>query len=113
MKLKLFLLLSWTLIVLVTWKAISLQGINWPNVFFGDILNHPWRAQFNIDFLIHLFLFASWVTWRERSKLTGIICGFLCIFGGGLFGFLYLIFISIQSKGNLKEFFMGAHAHQN
>ncbi len=110
MKLKLFLFLSWTLIVVVTWKAISAQGVNWPSVFFGDILNYPWRAQFNIDFLIHLILFASWVVWRERSKVIGIICGFLCIFGGGLFGFLYLLFASIQSKGNTKEFFLGTHS---
>ncbi|MFK7814758.1 MAG: hypothetical protein AB8B92_00330 [Gammaproteobacteria bacterium] len=113
MKLKLFLLLSWTLITVVTWKAVTLLGINWPSVFFGDILNHPWRAQFNIDFLIHLILFASWVVWRERSKITGAICGFLCIFGGGLFGFLYLLFISFQSKGNASTFFMGMHnTHQ-
>jgi len=109
MKLKLFLFLSWTLMIVVTWKAINSLGINWPSVFFGDILNHPWRAQFNIDFLIHLILFASWVVWRERSKVTGAICGFLCVFGGGLFGFLYLLFIGFQSKGNTKEFFLGAH----
>jgi len=112
MKLKIFLLLSWILMVVVTWRAISLLGADWPSVYFGDILSHPWRTQFNIDFLIHLFLFASWVVWRERSKVIGVICGFLCVFGGGLFGFLYLLLISFKSKGNAREFFMGTHNTQ-
>jgi hypothetical protein len=112
MKLKLFLFLSWTLMVVVTWKAIDVLGVNWSSVFFGDILNHEWRAQFNIDFLIHLFLFASWVVWRERSKVTDVVCGFLCIFGGGLFGFLYLLFISFKSRGDAREFFLGMHNTQ-
>ena len=109
MKLKIYLLLSWILMVVVTWKAVSLLSIDWPSVYFGDILIHPWRTQFNIDFIIHLFLFASWVVWRERSKVMGLICGILCVFGGGLFDFLYLLFISLQSKGNAREFFMGIH----
>lgn len=69
MKLKIYLLLSWILMIVVTWRAVSILSVDWPSVYFGDILNHLWCTQLNIDFLIHLFLFASWIVWRERTKV--------------------------------------------
>lgn len=107
--LRIYLLFAWLVMIVVTWLAVKSLGIDWPSIFFGDILNNEWRAQFNIDFLFHLILFCSWVIWRERSKLVGVVCGILCIFGGGLFGFMYLFFVSLKSEGNVSKFFLGKH----
>jgi len=107
-----FLLVSWILIIGVTIYAVIQEGFNWPAVYFGDLFGHPWRSQFNADFLIHLFLLASWVYWREESKLKGAVYGFLSIFGGGMFGFMYILLASVKSKGDSKRFFLGAHANQ-
>ncbi len=105
-----FLLLGWLTMLVVSWRAVSDLGYNWPQVFFGDIAQHTWRAQFNIDFLIHLLLFAAWVIWRETSRLTGIVCGFFCIFLGGLFGFPYLLATTYRSGSDTRRFLLGKHA---
>ncbi len=75
--LRIFLLAGWLIMLVLSWRALTDLGYNWPRVFFGDIADNTWRAQFNIDFLIHLLLFATWVVWRETSRITGIVCGFL------------------------------------
>ena len=110
MKFRSFLLFSWILIIVVTWHAVNVLGFNWPIIFFGDLINHPWRSQFNTDFLIHLLLFGSWVVWREQSKSVGLFCGFWCVIGGGLFGFLYLLVTSYRAQGDINVFFLGKHS---
>ena len=105
-----FLLIAWVLIVGVTLYAVIREGLNWPAVFFGDLVGHPWRSQFNTDFLIHLFLLAFWVFWREESKVKGAIFGFLSIFGGGLFGFMYILVASVRAGGDPKKMLLGHHA---
>jgi len=74
--LRIFLLAGWLIMLVLSWRALTELGYNWPDVFFGDIADNTWRARFNIDFLIHLLLFATWVVWRETSRLTGLFAGF-------------------------------------
>ncbi|MGD9340927.1 MAG: hypothetical protein PVG76_08330 [Chromatiales bacterium] len=74
--LRIFLLAGWLIMLAMSWRALTELGYNWPDVFFGDIANNTWRARFNIDFLNHLLLFATWVVWRETSRLTGLFSGF-------------------------------------
>ena len=100
--LRLFLVISAFTIFLVTYIAIEDQGIFWPTVFFGDILNLGWRSQFNIDFLIHLLLLATWIAWREGNTAKGYVFGFLSIFMGGMFGFLYVLYATFEAKGDPK-----------
>ncbi len=71
-----FLIFSIVVIYLVTIFAINNTGFNWPVVYFGDMLNLDWRSQFNTDFLIHLFLLATWVSWREGFTIKGHVFGF-------------------------------------
>ena len=97
--LRLFLLFSAVLIFAITFFAINANGFNWPSVFFGDILEMNWRSQFNVDFLIHLFLLATWIAWREGFTAKGYLFGFLSIFMGGMFGFLYILYATYQAKG--------------
>ena len=100
----------WVALVGVTWRAIAELGLGGGNVFLSD-LSHPWRAQFNIDFLLHLLLFAVWVVWRENSKLLGIVCAVLCVFGG-MFTFPYLLVAALRSRGDFRALLLGAHARK-
>ena len=107
--LRLFLILSTVLIFIVTFFTVNTNGLNWPSVFFGDILELDWRAQFNVDFLIHLYLLATWIAWREGFTVKSYFFGFLSIFLGGMFGFLYILYASYQAKGNPKKLLLGEH----
>jgi len=84
--LRLFLLTSTLIIFAITIYVAMKQGINWPSIFFGDIANLNWRSQFNVDFLIHLTLFATWILWREG----------------------YLL-ITYQANGDVKKMLLGTH----
>ena len=108
--LRIFLVASTIIIYVSTAYAISAQGVNWPRIYFGDILGLDWRSQFNTDFLIHLFLFATWICWRERFTTRGYVFGFLSIFMGGMFGFPYLLVAAVQAKGDPKLILLGDHA---
>jgi hypothetical protein len=86
------------------------HGVNWPAVFFGDLLDLDWRSQFNIDFLIHLVLLATWISWREGFTVRGFVFGFLSIFLGGMFGFPYLLHAIYKASGDPGAILLGVHA---
>ncbi|MCC2659024.1 MAG: hypothetical protein K0Q76_4132 [Panacagrimonas sp.] len=86
------------------------QGFAWPLVFFGDLVAMDWRTQFNADFLIHLFLLATWIWWREGCNGRGLLFGFLAISQGGMFGFPYLIYISYKANGDPAAIVLGVNA---
>ena len=98
-------LLVFTLLIFaISIYAVILQGFNWPAVFFGDLLQLDWRAQFNADLLMHLLLLAVWAWWR------GVVIGFLCVSWGGMFTFPYLLVLIVRNRGDAKGFFYGAQA---
>lgn len=103
------LIISAVIIFAITFLVTTSNGANWPSVFFGDILELNWLSQFNVDFLIHLFLLATWITWREGFTAKGYFFGFLSIFLGGMFGFLYILYASVQAKGDPKALLLGEH----
>ncbi len=105
-----FLAFSIVIIYAVTILAIKDTGFNWPIVYFGDLLNLDWRSQFNTDFLIHLFLLATWISWREGFTPKGHIFGFLSIFMGGMFGFPYILIAIYTAKGDPKKLLLGVHS---
>ncbi|AFY39649.1 hypothetical protein Lepto7376_3446 [[Leptolyngbya] sp. PCC 7376] len=107
--LRTFLIFSTVAIFGVTIYAVIGQGFNWPAVYFGDLLYLNWRSQFNTDFLIHLFLLGTWISWREGFSAKGFVFGFLSIFLGGMFGFPYLLYATYQAQGNPKEILLGVH----
>ena len=108
--LRIFLLVNSVLIYVFTIYAANAQGINWPAVFFGDLLNLDWRSQFNFDFLVHLFLLATWIAWREGFTGKGYLYGFLSIFMGGMFGFPYILVATYQAGGDPRKILLGVHA---
>lgn len=101
------LVVLWVLMIGITWRALHLLGSEGGMVFVTDFL-HPWRAQFNTDFFLHLLLFATWVFWREKSKAVGLVCALLCMLGG-MFTFLYLAIAVYLAKGDVKTLLLGAH----
>ncbi len=108
--LRVFLVVSTLLIYAVTIAAISTSGLNWPAVALADLLALGWRSQFDTDLLIHLFLLATWVVWREGGNGKAYVLGFLSIAMGGMFGFPYLIYASYKARGEPKALLLGVHA---
>ncbi len=107
--LQLLLAIFWIAMLGITFYAVHALGSEAGMVFVSDFL-HPWRAQFNTDFSLHIVLFAIWVFWREKSRTTGSICALLCLMGG-LFTFLYLLMAVQRAKGNVKNLMLGTHAN--
>jgi hypothetical protein len=108
--LRTFLVASTVAIFAISIYAAVTKGINWPAIYFGDLLHLDWRSQFNTDFLIHLFLLATWITWREGFTAKGFLFGFLSIFMGGMFGFPYLLVVTYKEKGDPRGVLLGVHA---
>jgi len=110
--LRLFLFVSTIIIYAVTIVAALSYGINWPAVYFSVLIQGNWRSQFNADFLIHLFLLATWVAWREGFTIRGYVFGFLSIFMGGMFGFPYILYATYKANGDPRGILLGIHAKQ-
>jgi len=108
--LRCFLLVSTVAIYLITFVVSVSYGINWPAVAVGDILALNWRSQFNMDFVIHLFLLVTWICWREGFTAKGFAFGFLSIVMGGMFGFPYILYATYVAKGDPKALLLGSRA---
>jgi len=108
--LRYFLVLSTIIIYSITVIAINGYGVNWPAVAIGDLASLSWRSQFDIDFIIHLLLLATWVVWREGATTRAYLFGLLSVVMGGMFSFPYIVYTSIKAKGNVKDMLLGVHA---
>lgn len=107
--LQILLAMFWIGITAITFRAVHELGSEGGMVFVSDFL-HPWRAQFNTDFSMHVVLFSLWVFWREKSKAVGLTCALLSL-GGGIFTFFYLLVAVSRAKGNAKSLLLGVHAN--
>ena len=107
--LRALLIVSTIAIYLFTYAAAASHGVNWPAVAINDILALNWRSQFDIDFVLHLLLLATWISWREGFTAKGYAFGFLSIVMGGMFSFPYILYATYIAKGDPKEVLLGAH----
>lgn len=107
--LRVFLFASTIGIYAITVIASMSQGINWPALAISDIMALGWRSQFDIDFLIHLFLLAAWVVWREGANGKAYVFGFLSVVMGGMFTFPYVLYASYKAKGKPRDLLLGIH----
>jgi hypothetical protein len=99
---------GWAILLFVSIKAVSTMGAGVAGkVFIGDF-SHPWRAQFNTDFTIHLLLVAAWMIYRSKNWLVGLVFGFLAINLGGVFTLAYILVASIQAKGDFRKVLLGS-----
>lgn len=83
------------------------HGWNLVPVFFGDMVAMTWPGQFNTDFMSFLVLSATWTMWRNNFSGVGIGLSVLALFGGIMFLAPYLLFLSFQANGNIREVMLG------
>ncbi|QKS00289.1 hypothetical protein F9288_12135 [Sphingomonas sp. CL5.1] len=103
------LLAAWVIMLWVSRHAIAAMGTSAAGaVFFGDMA-HPWRAQFNVDFGLHLLLIAAWMLYRARNVATGLITALLAIMCGGAFTFAYLAWLVWTTRGDPRAILLGQH----
>jgi len=110
--LRTFLSISTLLIYAVSIYVIVTMGINFPAVYFGDLLKLDWRSQFNTDLLIALCLFLIWVIWREGFTAKGFLFGFMFTSLGFMFGCPYLLYATYKAQGDVKTLLLGVHAEK-
>ena len=75
--------------------------------FFGDILAMTWLGQFNFDFLGFLILSATWTAWRNQFSAPGLGLALVALFGGIPFLTTYLLYLSFQTRGDIRVILLG------
>jgi len=105
---RILLIVGWLALAWATMRAAGMGLDLAGDFFFGD-MSHPWRGQFNIDFLAHLLLMAFWMWWTEKNRLFAPLVGLLAIVGGAFFSFAYLLFRSFGGDKSLSHFLLGRH----
>ena len=104
---RILLIVILTAIVAYTVVVILNHGLGLFAVFFGDIARMAWPGQFNLDFLGFLILSGFWLAWRHHFSPGGLALGVLGVLGGAPVLTLYLLIVSVQSKGNVAVMLLG------
>jgi hypothetical protein len=105
-----FLLLAWAAATgTMVWATAEMGFSAGITIFLGDFA-HPWRAQFNADFLAHLILMGAWIFYREPSEVGRWVCAPAAIFLGGAFSFLYIVVAATRAGGDPRALLLGRHA---
>src|SRR5271170_990371 len=95
---RVLMVIAWLAMVWISYVAIRDMGASVAVKIFFDDYNHPWRAQFNSDFLVHLLLAMTWFLYRFKSPWKGILCAVLTWFIGSVF-VLPFIFVTLARNG--------------
>ena len=96
--------------VLLVYTAVVIADHGWNllSIFFGDMAAMTWPGQFNLDFMFMLMLSGLWVAWRHRFSGAGLLLAVVAVFGGASFLSIYLLVVSLQAKGDMREVLLGA-----
>ena len=97
-------------LTIYTGVVVAGSGWNLLGVFFGDMAKLGWPGQFDLDFMMMLALSALWVAWRHRFSPAGLGLAVLAFFGGSLFLSVYLLVLSLQARGGVRDILLGARA---
>jgi hypothetical protein len=102
-------LLAVLLLIIIGYTAVVVgnHGMGLLDVFFGDMASMGWPGQFNLDFMFLLMLSALWVAWRHQFTSVGLALGVAALFGGSLFLSAYLLVVTGQAKGDMKQVLLG------
>jgi hypothetical protein len=97
--------------VLLVYTAVVIADHGWNllSIFFGDMAAMTWPGQFNLDFMFMLMLSGLWVAWRHRFSGAGLLLAVVAVFGGASFLSIYLLVVSLQAKGDMREVLLGAN----
>ncbi|QGN53228.1 hypothetical protein GKE62_00315 [Novosphingobium sp. Gsoil 351] len=102
----------WLVLAIYTGVVVSEHGLNLLPVFFGNISQAAWPGQFNLDFFCFLILSALWTAWRNSYSAMGLLLALLAFFGGAGFLLPYLLYLSLQTKGNMHAALVGPRQAQ-
>jgi hypothetical protein len=102
------LVLMWLAVAGYTLVVIAEHGTDLLAVFLRDVRATGWPGQFHLDFLCFLVLCGLWVAWRHDFSAKGLGLGLLAPVGGILFLAAYLLVLSLQANGSMKEVLLGA-----
>jgi hypothetical protein len=104
---RVLLVLMWAVLAGYTAVVVLNHGMGLLPVFFADMSKLGWPGQFNLDFMFMLTLSGIWVAWRHRFSAMGMALGVLAFFGGAFFLCVYLLALSVQAKGDVREMLVG------
>ncbi len=104
------LMVLWSALVFYTGNVIAKDGWNLFSAFFGDMAEWTWPGQFNLDFMMMLFLSASWTLWRNGPTPRGAVLAILAFFGGAGFLLPYITYLSWKHDGDVAAVLIGNHA---
>lgn len=104
---RILLIVLLTILISYTGVVIANHGLGLLNIFFGDMVVMGWPGQFNLDFMFMLVLSALWVAWRHQFSGIGILLFVLALLGGSLFLTAYLLILSWQTNGTVKQVLLG------
>lgn len=105
----LLLMVLWGALAFYTGYVIVQDGINLFPYFFGDMTEWTWPGQFNLDFMMMLFLSASWTAWRNRFSMAGLALGAVAFFGGAGFLLPYLTYLAWKYDGDTAAVLIGTN----
>ena len=109
----LFLMVLWGALAFYTAYVIETHGLNLFAVFFGEMSRWNWSGQFNLDFMIMLFLSASWTAWRNRFTIRGVSLALVAFLGGAGFLLPYLTYLAWKCNGDTKLILVGERSGGN
>lgn len=104
---RLYLVMALAGLAIYTLAVASKHGWNLLPIFFSDIADMSWSGQFNFDFMTFLGLSGIWVAWRHRFSAFGLFLGLVAFFGGMMFLGSYLLYLSFQTGGDIREMVLG------
>jgi hypothetical protein len=99
------LLIGWLAMVTITAHAVAALGPGGLGLFVSD-LSHPWRAQFNIDFSVHLLLVSTWIIYREGRSVRGLLLAAPMLLGS-LYLLPYLLHATYRASGQVDVLLLG------
>ena len=102
------LVLLWLAVAGYTAVVVAHHGIDLVRVFVLDVRAMGWPGQFDLDFLGLLLLTGLWVAWRHDFSVQGLGLGLLAAVGGILFLTAYLLALTLQANGCMKQVLLGA-----
>lgn len=105
---RLLLIALWLVLLAYTGLVIANHGMGLIPIFFGDIAQATWPGQFNLDFLCFLVLSALWTAWRNGFSPLGLLLAPVALFGGAGFLLPYLLILTIQARGDIRQVLLGA-----
>ncbi|NGY07059.1 DUF1475 family protein [Solimonas terrae] len=98
--------LAWLSVITVSVHAVETMGLAPGGIVFFQDFAHPWRAQYNADFSMHLLLMAAWIAYRE-NRLLGIPLGLFAIMFGGAYSLAYIFIATFKAEGRFDRLLLG------